>query len=268
MISDRINQWIIWERIFVRNRAFTAIFLIFLFLVPSFIFSQAGIEVVVDLEIIAPTEINAFDTPNDAGENITVTWEIPEDPSGIIVGYEIFRSEDKETGYEITGFAGKKTGEFKNRTQDKVVYYYKVRTKTEDLKFSPFSEISEGAVSQPQWFHTGRINALVAVVAFISLLLFFVSTAKKGKSLFIRRIAGLDALDEAVGRATEMGKPILYVPGLSSMSDIATIASINILGPVAKKVAEYESTIIVPNRDPIVMTVARQVVKESFLEAG
>jgi len=128
--------------------------------------------------------------------------------------------------------------------------------------------VSEGVASRSQWFHTGRINALVAVSLFLLFLLFFVSTAKKGKSLFIRRIAGLDALDEAVGRATEMGKPILYVPGLSSMSDVATIAAINILGPVAKKVAEYESTIIVPNRDPIVMTVTRQVVKESFLEAG
>jgi hypothetical protein len=49
---------------------------------------------------------------------------------------------------------------------------------------------------------------------------------------------------------------------------VATIASINILGPVAKKVAEYESSIIVPNADPIVMSVTRQVVKESFLEAG
>lgn len=261
----------------MRNRVFQAIFLIFLFLLPSLIFAQEGMEEAEQdtlappdtiAEILSPTEIKASDTPNDAGENITITWETPEDPYGIIVGYEIFRSEDKETGYEITGFAGKKTEEFKNRTNDGVVYYYKVRAKTSDGKFSPFSVISEGTVSQPQWFHTGRINALVAVVTFISLLLFFVSTAKKGKSFFIRKIAGLDALDEAVGRATEMGKPILYVPGLSSMSDVATIASINILGPVAKKVAEYESTIIVPNRDPIVMTVTRQVVKESFLEAG
>ncbi|GAH26490.1 unnamed protein product [marine sediment metagenome] len=45
-------------------------------------------------EILSPTEIKAFDTPNDAGENITITWEAPEDPYGIIVGYEIFRSED------------------------------------------------------------------------------------------------------------------------------------------------------------------------------
>jgi len=166
------------------------------------------------------------------------------------------------------GFTAKGTSEYRAAVQDGVEYFFKVRTKTKDDTYSPFSAISQGAISKPQWFHIGRTNALAAVVIYLSLLLYFVSTAKKGKSLFIRRIAGLDALDEAVGRATEMGKPILYVPGLSSMSDIATIASINILGPVAKKVAEYESTIIVPNRDPIVMTVARQVVKESFLEAG
>jgi hypothetical protein len=246
-------------------------------LFPSLILAQEGIEeveqdtlVLADTlaEILAPTEIKAFDTPNDAGENITIEWKSPDDEQGIIEGFEIFRSEEKETGYEMAGFVGKGTEEFKNRVEDGVVYYYKVRAKATDGKYSAFTINSEGAQSKAQFFHTGRVNALVAVVAFISLLLFFVSTAKKGKSLFIRRIAGLDALDEAVGRATEMGKPILYVPGLSSMSDIATIASINILGPVAKKVAEYESTIIVPNRDPIVMTVARQVVKESFLEAG
>jgi len=251
--------------------------IVFVFLVSflSLILAQEGLEVPGDfieedtlINILAPTEIKAFDTPNDAGENITIQWRAPKDEASIITGYEIYRSEDKYRGYEIVGFVGKGTLEFKNRTKDGIEYYYKLRAKASDGKCSPFSEISKGAVSRPQFFHTGRINALVAIVVFLCLLLYFVSTAKKGKSLFIRRIAGLDALDDAVGRATEMGKPILYVPGLSSMSDVATIASINILGPVAKKVAEYESTILVPNRNPIVMTVARQVVKESFLEAG
>ncbi|MCK4544157.1 hypothetical protein KAU43_01335, partial [candidate division WOR-3 bacterium] len=97
---------------------------------------------------------------------------------------------------------------------------------------------------------------------------YFIKAARKGKTFFIRKIAGLDALDEAVGRATEMGKPILFVPGLSTMSDIATIAAVNILGPVAKKVAEYGSDLIVPNRDPIVTSVTQEVVKESYIEAG
>ena len=103
---------------------------------------------------------------------------------------------------------------------------------------------------------------------FFSLIFGAIFQAKKGKPLFIRKIAGLDSLDEAVGRATEMGKPVLYVPGLSGISDIATIASMNILSQVAKKTAEYNTPIIVPNRDYIVMTVAQEVVKEAALEKG
>jgi hypothetical protein len=248
---------------------------IILLLFPLFILAQEVsiepaevIEKDTIIEILPPQDIRAVDTPNDAGENILVQWKPPAKNYGIIVGFEIFRREEKETDFEFAGFVGKGTHKFKNRTKDAVLYYYKVRAKTKEGRFSPFSNVSDGAVSYPQFFHTGRINVLVAVVVYICLLLYFVYTARKGKSLFIRRIAGLDALDEAVGRATEMGKPILYVPGLSSMSDVATIASINILGPVTKKIAEYESTLLVPNADPIVMTVARQVVKESFLEAG
>ena len=65
-----------------------------------------------------------------------------------------------------------------------------------------------------------------------------------------------------------MGKPIVYVPGLGSVADIATIASLNILGEVAKKTAQYDSALLVPNRDAIVYTVVREVVKESYTKAG
>jgi len=61
---------------------------------------------------------------------------------------------------------------------------------------------------------------------------------------------------------------MLYVPGISSISDIATIAALNILAQVAKKAAEYETPLIVPNRDPIVYNVAHEVVKEAYLEMG
>ncbi|GAH23919.1 unnamed protein product, partial [marine sediment metagenome] len=44
--------------------------------------------------------------------------------------------------------------------------------------------------------------------------------------------------------------------------------AINILKPVAKKAAQYDSRIIVPNIYPIVMNVAQQTVKEAFTEAG
>jgi len=117
------------------------------------------------------------------------------------------------------------------------------------------------------WFRLDRLNNLILLILLIVIFFWAVSHAKR-KGLFIRRIAGLDAIDEAIGRATEMGKPIFYVPGIGSMSSISTIASAFILGEVSKKVAQYDSQIKVPHYDPIVMTVCKEVVKQAYLEAG
>ncbi|MGB9721338.1 MAG: DUF6754 domain-containing protein [bacterium] len=119
-----------------------------------------------------------------------------------------------------------------------------------------------------QFFNTARLNVLIALIVYAVLLIWFIYHARKGKELFIRKISGLEAVDEAVGRATEMGKPILYVPGLATIDVISTIASMNILSQVAKKTAEYNTTLLVPNRDPVVYTVAREVVKEAYTDAG
>jgi hypothetical protein len=113
-----------------------------------------------------------------------------------------------------------------------------------------------------------RINILVAVSVLMATVVALVEWARRGAKLFIRRIAGLEAVEEAVGRATEMGRPILYVPGLEAMDEVSTVAAIDILGQVAKKAGEYETKLVVPNRDPIVMAVAQQVVKESYSAVG
>ncbi|MDA8245068.1 MAG: hypothetical protein M0025_13230 [Elusimicrobia bacterium] len=117
------------------------------------------------------------------------------------------------------------------------------------------------------WFRLDRLNNLLILVVIIAVFFMAVSHAKR-KGLFIRRIAGLDAIDEAIGRATEMGKPIYYIPGIGTMSQISTIASTFILGEISKKVAQYDSFVKVPHYDPIVMTVCKEVVKQSYLEAG
>ncbi|MCZ6836598.1 MAG: hypothetical protein O7G85_12550, partial [Planctomycetota bacterium] len=84
----------------------------------------------------------------------------------------------------------------------------------------------------------------------------------------VRKIAGLEAIDEAVGRATEMGKSCLYVPGVQDMNDIQTIASMSILSHVAKTAAEYDAKIEVPTARSLVMTVARETIQASYLAAA
>ncbi len=118
------------------------------------------------------------------------------------------------------------------------------------------------------WFNNDEIITLTAVLVFAALVFFMIKAARKGKRLYIRPIAGIQEIDNAIGRATEMGRPILFVPGLSGISDVATLAGLAILSKVAKKAAEYDTRILVPCRDFIVLPIAQEIVKEAHYEAG
>jgi len=139
---------------------------------------------------------------------------------------------------------------------------------------TPAPAVSEGPLAPTTppipapWFEVERLPVGIATLAFGVTILFFIARARRGADLYIRRIAGLEAVDEAVGRATEMGRPILYSPGLDPMEEVATVASINILGQVARRAGQYETRLIMPNRDAIVMTVAQEVVREAYTEVG
>ena len=90
--------------------------------------------------------------------------------------------------------------------------------------------------------------------------------AGRGQSLFLRRIAGLSALDDAVGRATEMGRPIMFVPGIGGLS-IVSLQALAILNHVTKIAARYGSRVIVPTADSIVFTLAEEVSREAYTAA-
>jgi hypothetical protein len=124
---------------------------------------------------------------------------------------------------------------------------------------------------QPQldtrWFDPARLNVLVGILLFVAFLLFNIARAK-GASLFIRPIAGLQALDEAIGRATEMGRPVLYIPGISDMSEVGTFAAITIFHRVARKAAEVACGIDAPCADPVVAAVMDESARTAYREAG
>lgn len=117
-------------------------------------------------------------------------------------------------------------------------------------------------------YRAERTNALVLILVFSAVILLYTRWAKAGKPLFIRKIAGLDAVEEAVGRATEMGKPVLFIPGLQEIDEIETIAGISILGRVAKITAQYETPLVVPVRYPMVLAAGQEVVEQAYTEMG
>jgi hypothetical protein len=130
------------------------------------------------------------------------------------------------------------------------------------------TETSAETISANQWFNSQRINVFIILIVFFAFVLYFIQKAKRGGSLFVRRIAGLDAIEDAVGRATEMGKPILYISGIEDMDNLQTVASMIILGNVAEMVAAYDVPLIVPVCLPFVVTVAEESVKQGYAKAG
>jgi hypothetical protein len=211
-----------------------------------------------------PTNVVVHDTPDDGGGAITIEWKLsPEDAS--IEGYEIYRSENG-TDYEKVGFIGRGHTSIEDETHDGVLYQYKVAAALDTTR--ALSEPSKPVMSSAQWLNRNKINIIVTVILFGGLILYFIYGARRGRELFVRKISGLQAIDDAIGRATEMGKPILYCPGIGYIEDIATIASLSILGEVAKKCGQYDTKLINPHFDPIVYTVAREIVKEAYTNVG
>ncbi|MFC1706631.1 DUF6754 domain-containing protein [Planctomycetota bacterium] len=117
-------------------------------------------------------------------------------------------------------------------------------------------------------FNWLRLNNLVLMILLGGTVLFFVHKARRNPDMYLRRIGGLDAVDEALGRSTEMGKPVLFVHGLKEMKEVSTIAAINILGEIAKHVAKFDTKLLCANVDPIVLSVSQETVRESYTHAG
>ncbi len=119
------------------------------------------------------------------------------------------------------------------------------------------------------WFDQKRTFLAAVIVGMLVLLFYFLQRAKKsGKAMYIRRIPGIDAMEEAIGRSTEMGRPVLFVPGIEEIQDIQTIAGLLILGHVAEVCARYDTDIRVTCAIPLTMVVAEDIVRTGFYNAG
>ncbi len=131
------------------------------------------------------------------------------------------------------------------------------------------SLLAQGDPAQDQgWFRVDRTNAVILIILFSSAILWYTRRARRGEKLFIRKMAGLDAVEEAVGRATEMGRPVLFIPGINEIDVMDTIAGLSILGRVSKITARYETPLYVPVRYPMVMAAAQEVVQQSYIAEG
>jgi hypothetical protein len=180
-----------------------------------------------------PRQVQVFDTRNDGGGSLTVTWAKAD-------------REDKNLKYQVllqdpSGGEPKVIAEFTSDShyvQDTKAPWWTMPAPKDAHQFTVKSgkgiELKDGmsyavtvvalsgdqrapaapvrATPEADWFNWNQINNLAIVVIFGFVVLGSIQAAKR-REIFLRRIAGLDAVDEAIGRATELGKPILYLTG-------------------------------------------------------
>lgn len=118
-----------------------------------------------------------------------------------------------------------------------------------------------------EWFNKDMLITLFGSILLLLLLVYAIYVTRR-KEVYIRPIAGLQEIDNAVGRATEMGRPVMFVPGWGTLGDVCTIASLMILSKVAKKTAEYDIRLISPQCDYMVLPLAQEIIQTSYSEVG
>jgi len=124
------------------------------------------------------------------------------------------------------------------------------------------------AAAKPNQFKWFKLNNLIFSVAFCAVVATFLWIARRNPNLYIRRIAGLDAVDEGIGRATEMGRPVYFVHGIAGVDRMSTLAALTILGRIARRAAQYDTRVRVMNFDALVTVVSQEVVQQAYTEAG
>ncbi len=119
--------------------------------------------------------------------------------------------------------------------------------------------------------YAGRLSHLLFFAAFCVLTYFGTKRFRETGKVPIRRVAGLDAFEEAIGRATELGRPVHFSLGrglFDAEHGAQTFAGFAMLKHTAATAARYGCRVIVTNQSPQAHPVTEEIVRSAFAEAG
>jgi len=105
-------------------------------------------------------------------------------------------------------------------------------------------------------------------LAIVGSLLTGIWLAHRGKVLPSRDIPGLLAMEEAVARATEMGRPTLFtVGGGTDLKRVQLYASMPLLREVSRMSGELDNRLLVPTCYPETMPVHINAIRDGYSDA-
>lgn len=118
----------------------------------------------------------------------------------------------------------------------------------------------------------GTTVGLVGLLGYAVLLVAIVSRARAGRASPIRKMAPLDALPEAVGRAAEKDLPIIFSAGAAKITAGADapqiLSGMAVLRYLCKLASELKVTVLTTCRFAEMLPMLEATMKSGYLEGG
>lgn len=118
---------------------------------------------------------------------------------------------------------------------------------------------------------SGKIFDFALLIATVVVAFLMMQRGRRGYLPKIRRLPAIDAMEEAVGRCAEMGRPIMFNPfwaELTNENAPQTFASFNCLSYVARLAAKLKVRLIVPYGRPEPGPILDEICREAYLVEG
>lgn len=99
----------------------------------------------------------------------------------------------------------------------------------------------------------------------------FMEQARLGRSFPVRKIPAFDAIEEAIARSVEMGRPVHTTFGFGSISSSMApqyVAGLGVLAHVARLCGKYGARLIATLGVPEVIATTEEIVREGYYSAG
>ncbi len=117
----------------------------------------------------------------------------------------------------------------------------------------------------------GRVFAFVTMISIVAVMLYNIRSALRGKDFYVRDIPGLRAIEEFVGRATEMGRPVHFSSGIGTLTGASApemFAGLQVLSYLARLCARYDTRLIATACQPDVFLSTIETVRQAYAEEG
>lgn len=109
----------------------------------------------------------------------------------------------------------------------------------------------------------------ILTICLVSILGFFLllRRARAGHHFFIRRLPGIDLVDEAVARSAELGRPAVFSTGLTQVGPVL-YALLSLLRYIATQAAKLKVKLLIPQNAPDVMAMVESTAEDAYHAAG